>query len=117
MASHAQPAQADRSIRRIHKSETRLDPAGRYMRRTGPPRERGGTCALHIEELVNAHTTNSAWTRTTLTVRGGSSWRDADSRSIRQHELGGGQRLWFVIDIDQHRVVLTPHTAHPKETE
>ncbi|HEV2953986.1 MAG TPA: hypothetical protein VG015_07835 [Candidatus Dormibacteraeota bacterium] len=36
---------------------------------------------------------------------------------IRQHELGGGERIWYRIE-EGHRVVLVqPHTAHPKATE
>lgn len=36
---------------------------------------------------------------------------------IRQHELAGGQRLWYRIETGNRIVIVQPHTAHPKATE
>ena len=38
--------------------------------------------------------------------------------NVRQHEIGGGARLWYRIEPEQDRIVIVePHPAHPKETE
>lgn len=36
---------------------------------------------------------------------------------IHQHELGGGQRIWYRIEEGRRVVIVVPHTAHPKSTE
>lgn len=36
---------------------------------------------------------------------------------IRQHEIGGGQRIWYRIEDGWRVVIVVPYTAHPKPTE
>jgi mRNA-degrading endonuclease RelE of RelBE toxin-antitoxin system len=36
---------------------------------------------------------------------------------LYQHEVGGGQRLWYRLDEERRAVIIEPWTAHPKETE
>ena len=43
--------------------------------------------------------------------------RGSRYEGIYQHELGGGQRLWYRLDEERRVVVIEPWTAHPKETE
>ena len=43
--------------------------------------------------------------------------RGSKYEGLYQHEIGGGQRLWYRLDEERRVVVIEPWTAHPKETE
>lgn len=43
--------------------------------------------------------------------------RGKTGAGIRQHEVGGGARIWFRIDQERHAVYVEPFPGHPKATE
>jgi hypothetical protein len=67
-----------------------------------------GACQRAYDQLTidPTHLDGSRW----IALRG-------KHAGIRQHEIGGGARLWFRIDEARRLVLVRPWHGHPKDTE
>jgi hypothetical protein len=67
-----------------------------------------GACQRAYDQLATdpRHVDGSRW----IELRG-------KHAGIRQHEIGGGARLWFRLDEGRRIVLIRPWPGHPKKTE